>query len=164
MRPWVLATLLAALLAAIGPSAVAAQPPRAGFQTLYEEYQRFGAIAGCSHPEADLRTALDEIPADVGAYDPGFVTALNAALEQHAGGCGRIPPSPAETVSGSIVAADGSPGPAIAAARAAGAAAGEEPSTPAALIVLAACTCAALLLGGGLALTAPRSPRSRRGA
>ncbi len=160
MRRRLLATLLAALLAA-GPAAATAQQPRAGFQRLYDEYRRSGVIGGCSYREADLRAALAGIPADVEAYEPGFADALNVGLEQHAAGCARGPPEPAEPATATIVAADGSPGPAIAPARAPIGAAEADTSMPIPLIALAALAGLALLLGGALALTTPNRGRPR---
>jgi hypothetical protein len=146
-----LPALLLALLFTLPPSAIAA-PPRAGFLQLYDAYQRSGVIAGCSYREADLRAALKEMPADVEAYDPGFADALNAALEQHAAGCEEgISTAPA-AATGVIVAADGSPGPAIDPKRTADTAADAEASIPIPLIALAAVVALAALAGAALAL------------
>ena len=43
---------------------------------------------------ADLRAGLEQIPADVRAYDPGFVDALNTALNARAIGCSGSQPLP----------------------------------------------------------------------
>lgn len=152
MRRQFLATLLLALLASAGAPASAAQPPPADFLQLYDEYQRSGVIGGCSYREADLRSALTEIPADIEAYDPGFADSLNAALEQRAAGCGPVSSTSVRAAAGTIVAADGSPGPAIPRAQAP-APRGVDTSLPAPLIALVALVGFALLLGAALALT-----------
>ena len=113
-----LAVVLAftALLLLPASTAAAPAPAAVGFQGLYDEYQKLGFVYGCSHRESDLRSALSSIPADRAAYDPGFADALDAALEQRASGCSGAPTSPFPQTpasgNGTVVAADGSPGPA----------------------------------------------------
>jgi hypothetical protein len=78
---------------------------------LYGDYRRIGSVEGCDHSAAELRAALGDVPADINAYDPGFVDALNKALDRRAAGCAGAAqadrPSPA-----AVTAEDGSPGPA----------------------------------------------------
>jgi hypothetical protein len=152
---------LAALL--ISPAAAAAQ-----FEDLYHEYQRTGGrIDGCAHSADELTSALGEIPADIRAYDPGFADALNLALDQRVGGCGAAgqQQEPAKG-SGTVVAGDGSPGPAsprpVSLAEA-----GEEPGFPLALVGAMVVAAALVGLVGGIAAAryfgrAPQSgsPRS----
>jgi hypothetical protein len=114
LRPALVLALAAALL--LPGTTAAAPPPPAGFQGLYDEYQKLGFVFGCSHRESDLRSALSSIPADIAAYDPGFADALDAALEQRASGCSGAPTSPFPqtpvSAGGTVLAGDGSPGPA----------------------------------------------------
>ena len=84
----------------------------ADFQTLYDDYRSDGSIDGCAYSTAQLSSGLNGIPADVREYDPGFSDAINAALEQAAGGCG-VSPQAASDARNQISAADGSPGPAV---------------------------------------------------
>jgi hypothetical protein len=153
---------LAAVLLLPPSAAAAAAPAPVGFQGLYDEYQKLGFVYGCSHRESDLRSALSSIPADIAAYDPGFADALDAALEQRASGCsGAInspfPQTPASSA-GTVLADDGSPGPAnqhplgsLPAPEAA------DTSIPPALIVLAS------LLGIALLAAAVQALRGRLG-
>jgi hypothetical protein len=99
----------------------AAAPAGAGAQLdeIYNEYLGSGVVAGCAHTQADLETALKDIPADIRAYDPGFETALTNALEQRASGCEEAQQLAEDvlipTLFGTSEAPDGSPGPAVAA-------------------------------------------------
>lgn len=116
LRAIVAGALLAALLpAGAGAARPAERPPPADFQALYDEYQNLGVILGCSHRESDLRSALSAVPADIKAYDPGFVDALNAALEARATSCKNVLASPfaggGAAGNGTVIASDGSPGP-----------------------------------------------------
>ena len=85
----------------------------ADVESLYAEYRQTGQIQGCGHTRDELLNALDDIPADIAAYDPGFADALGDALAQRAGGCGAVPPSQGALlfVGGDATATDGSPGP-----------------------------------------------------
>jgi len=167
MRNGVLRTICAAaLLAALLPAAASAarapqRPPPAGFQALYDEYRNLGVILGCSHREADLRSALSAVPADIKAYDPGFVDALNAALESRVTSCKDTLASPfaapAGSGAGTVIASDGSPGPAHPrleqpppVAESAG------PTMPPALLALVAVVGAALLAAAAGALASSR--------
>src|SRR4051795_7634990 len=157
-RPALLLALAAALLCPACTAAAAAPPP-VSFQGLYDEYQKLGFVYGCSHRESDLRSALSSIPADIAAYDPGFADALDAALEQRASGCSGAPTSPFPqtpvSASGTILAADGSPGPAN--QRPLGSLPAPEQtdtSIPPVLAVLAAFLGVALLAAGGRLLWA----------
>lgn len=163
MRRRFLATLLLALLATVAAPARAAQPPAADFLQLYDEYQRSGAIGGCSYRAADLRAALAEIPADIEAYDPGFADALSAGLEQRAAGCEEAlsSPGPPAAAAGAVVAADGSPGPAIRRGQQpASAPVRADTSMPVPLIALAALVSLAVLVAAGM--EAIRRRRLRR--
>jgi hypothetical protein len=85
----------------------------AGFDQLFGEYRATGGIDGCAHTTADLSDTLAAVPADIKAYDPGFVDALNSALERRAAGCagvGRNLSAPLDAL-GTTRAVDGSPGP-----------------------------------------------------
>jgi hypothetical protein len=99
--------LALAVLALLALPAIAT----ADFQTLYDDYRTDGSIDGCAYSTAQLSAGLNGIPADVREYDPGFADAINAALEQAAGGCG-VSPQAASSAHDQISAADGSPGPA----------------------------------------------------
>lgn len=97
-------------LALTFPSTAAA----ADFDQLFGEYRAAGSIEGCEHTTADLSDVLAAVPADIKAYDPGFVDALNAALEGRAAGCGGGRGgalSASVEVAVAKTAADGSPGP-----------------------------------------------------
>src|SRR5512133_3323623 len=107
MRLRLIATLLVVAAALLLPAIA-----RADFQTLYDDYRTDGVIDGCAYTSSELSGGLNEIPADVREYDPGFTDAINAALEQRAAGCGAGPQAAAPTKN-EIAAADGSPGPAI---------------------------------------------------
>jgi hypothetical protein len=108
MRLRRLATMtLTALAALLFPASSGAD-----FQTLYNDYRADGVIDGCTFSTADLSSGLTDIPADVREYDPGFSEAINAALEQAAGGCGTAAEE-VPTIKNEITAADGSPGPAF---------------------------------------------------
>ena len=146
LRP---ALVLALGVALVLPAAAAAAPapPQVGFQGLYDEYQRLGFVFGCAHRESDLRSALSSIPADIAAYDPGFADALD--------------PQTPVSAAGTIIAEDGSPGPAN--QRPLGTLpAPEQADTgiPAVLIVLASLLGIALLAAAALSL---RPLRNRLG-
>jgi hypothetical protein len=150
----------AATRAALAVATIAlALPAIAGadFSGLYGEYRDFGLVDGCAHPEADLRQALEDIPPDIRAYDPGFGDALGGALEQRALGCDpESGPAENPDISGIAIAADGSPGPAGAAPLAASEAGDAGP--PAALIALLAALAGALLAAIVLLAADGRSP------
>jgi hypothetical protein len=84
----------------------------ADFQTLYDDYRSDGSIDGCAYSTDQLSSGLNGIPADVREYDPGFADAINAALEQAAGGCG-VSPQAASAAKNQTSASDGSPGPVV---------------------------------------------------
>jgi hypothetical protein len=84
----------------------------ADFQSLYDDYRSDGSIDGCAYSTSQLSSGLNGIPADVREYDPGFADAINAALEQAAGGCG-VSPQAASAAKNQTSAGDGSPGPAV---------------------------------------------------
>ena len=113
------------LLAAVACALFAAAPAAAGAQIdeIYNEYLGSGVVAGCAHTQAELETALKDIPADIRAYDPGFSIALTNALEQRAAGCDEAEQLAQDvlipTLFGTSEAADGSPGPAVASVSAA---------------------------------------------
>jgi hypothetical protein len=162
-RPLIAACLIAALL--VAPAAAAAQ-----FERLYQEYKRSaGLIDGCAHSADELSAALGEIPADIRAYDPEFAEALNRALDQQITGCGRDRPKQAqEEGGGTVVAGDGSPGPATPRPLRL-ADLGEEPGFPLAVVGAIAVAAALVGVGGGIALARhygwaprPRSPGSPR--
>jgi hypothetical protein len=145
-RTLIPALAVAALL--VAPGTAAAQ-----FERLYNEYKETGGrIDACAYSADELAAALGEIPADVRAYDPGFADALNQALDEQVGGCGQAQQreTPDEG-GGTVVAEDGSPGPADPRpVRLAGGA--EEPGFPLALAAAMAVAAALLGLGCGLAL------------
>ena len=164
LRPALVLALAAALLL---PASATAAPaaPQVGFQGLYDEYQKLGFVFGCAYRESDLRSALSSIPADIAAYDPGFADALDSALEQQASGCGGALSSPFPqtpvSAAGTIIADDGSPGPAN--QRPLGTLPAPEKADtgiPAVLIVLASLLGIALLVAAALSL---RPLRNRLG-
>ena len=60
------------------------------FDQVFKEYQSTGKINPCKHSEAELKSALSNIPNDIDAYAPDFRTALQGALEvRTAGGCDK---------------------------------------------------------------------------
>lgn len=165
MRRVVLALLSLALLTA--PAAA-----RAGtFDRIFKEYQRTGRIDPCKYSEGDLKSAQGSVPNDVQAYAPDFPNALQAAIEQRAGGScapGRQQPAPAApatspTTTAPAAATPGAsttPAPAAepvpaavaadqAIARNAATARSSDAGTPAPVVALAAV--GALLALGGLA-------------
>jgi hypothetical protein len=121
--------------------------PTAGaeFQNLYDDYRADGVIDGCSFPSSELSSGLTDIPADVREYDPGFAEAINAALEQAAGGC-NVAPAEAAALKNEISAADGSPGPALPKGLAVAEVDGDQ-GLPAVLIALIVVVGAGLLAG-----------------
>ena len=135
-------------LAAVACAVFAAAPAGAGAQldALYDEYLTSGVVAGCAHTQAELETALKDIPADIRAYDPGFATALTNALEQRASGCEEAEQLAQDvlipTLFGTSEASDGSPGPAAAAVSVAA------PPSPPAAPETESGTWIALLFGG----------------
>jgi hypothetical protein len=78
---------------------------------LYDNYRATGAVRACEHSAEELRAAVADVPADIRAYDPGFVDALDTALDRRAAGCAGTPAEVRED-DGAITAADGAPGPA----------------------------------------------------
>ena len=106
MRPPRIATLTVVAAALLWPATA-----QADFQTLYDDYRADGVIDGCAYPSSELSSGLNDVPADVREYDPGFTDALNAALEQAATGCGSGPA--AAVTKNEVTASDGSPGPAV---------------------------------------------------
>jgi hypothetical protein len=93
-------------LVAVLPGAAAAE-----VLDLYGDYRRTGSVEGCDHSAAELRAALGDVPADINAYDPGFVDALNLALDRRAAGCAGAAQA-GRLLSAAVTAEDGSPGPA----------------------------------------------------
>jgi hypothetical protein len=138
LLPTIAAALAALLLAA---------PAQADFQTLYDDYRADGAIDGCAYTAGELSSGLGDIPADVRQYDPGFPDALNAALDQVAAGCHAAPAA----ARNEVIAADGSPGPAVPHALAFKAT-GSDRGLPGVLIALIAVLAAALAAAGVFAL------------
>ena len=136
------------ILAAVASAVVAAGPTTATAQLdeLYSEYLGSGVVAGCAHTQAELETALKDIPADIRAYDPGFAEALTSALEQRASGCEEAEQLAQDvlipTLFGTSEAEDGSPGPAVAAVSVAA------PPSPPAAPQTESGTWIALLFGG----------------
>jgi hypothetical protein len=106
MRLRWLATLIAGAVLVL-PAAAAAD-----FQTFYDDYRADGVIDGCAQSPGELSSALGDIPADVREYDPAFADAINTALEQAATGC-EAAPQEAAALKNEVIAADGSPGPAL---------------------------------------------------
>ena len=78
--------LLAALAALCLPLALAPAAHADAFDTIFKEYQSTGKISACKYSEAQLKQAKGEVPNDIEAYAPDFPNALEAALEQRAGG------------------------------------------------------------------------------
>jgi hypothetical protein len=109
-----LITAVAVVLGMIAPATSPAQ-----LNQIYEEYLGSGVVGGCTHSQAELESALKDIPADIRAYDPGFATALTNALEQRAAGCEEAEQLAQDvlipTLFGTSEASDGSPGPTVAA-------------------------------------------------
>ena len=80
----------------IGVTAISPGLAFANRESTYDEYRATGVVQGCDYSAEELRAALDDIPPDIRAYDPGFADALNAALEQGAAACsGDLPRFPA---------------------------------------------------------------------
>lgn len=86
-------------------------PGRAAADVLdfYDSYRATGAVRACEHSAEELRAAVADVPADIRAYDPGFVDALDTALDRRAAGCAVAPAAP--PAGGAVTAADGAPGP-----------------------------------------------------
>ena len=114
MRRILFTAAVACVLFAAAPAGAAAQ-----LDEIYDEYLGSGVVGGCTHTQAELETALKDIPSDIRAYDPGFETALTNALEQRASGCEEAEQLAQDvlipTLFGTSEAPDGSPGPAVAA-------------------------------------------------
>jgi hypothetical protein len=153
----VLALLVLAILAA---------PAGADLGELYDEYRQTGNVTGCGRSAPELRDTLDDVPADIRAYDPGFVAELESALEQRASGCARaaIPLAGVQIAFGQQrQAADGSPAPANPRAPVppAGLAevAAESQSSPAWLLAALAIAIAGLLAAVALVRRAQPGPR-----
>jgi hypothetical protein len=100
-----------AILSAVATALLWPAAAQADFQTLYDDYNADGVIDGCAYPSSELSAGLNNIPADVREYDPGFTDALNTALEQVAAGCGTAPQ--VAVTKNEVTAVDGSPGPAV---------------------------------------------------
>lgn len=138
--------LLASLTVAAAVILIAPASAGADFQSLYNDFRADGVIDGCAYSAGDLSAGLNDIPADVREYDPSFSDAINAALEQTAGGC-NASPKQAASIKNEISAADGSPGPAPPKGLALGEA-GDGRSLPAVLVALM------IVLGAGLGAAA----------
>jgi hypothetical protein len=157
--PVVLALLVLAILAAA--------PAKADLGDLYEEYRQTGNVTGCGRSAPELRDALDDVPADIRAYDPGFVAELESALEQRASGCARaaIPLAGVQIAFGQERrSADGSPAPADPRApvppAGLGEVAAESRTSPAWLLAGLAIAIAGLLAAVVLVRRAKPAPRS----
>lgn len=151
------ATLALGLAALLIPA-----PAVADVEGLYDEYLRAGSIDGCAQSRADVLEALQEMPTDIAAYDPGFTDALNRALEQQASGCRSLSSEQLEFFAGAgtVTSADGSPGPSPPSSALSGAPAGPpEAASKTPVLLLLGLTAAALLL----ALAAILTPGRRRG-
>jgi hypothetical protein len=136
-------------IATIAATLLLAPAAGAGFQNLYDDYSADGVIDGCAFPSSELSAGLTDIPADVREYDPGFTEAINAALEQAAGGCDAAP-AEAAALKNEIAAVDGSPGPALPEGVAVAAVDGDR-GMPAVLIALIVLLAAGLAAGALLA-------------
>jgi hypothetical protein len=112
---------------------------------LYDSYRATGAVRACEHSAEELRAAVADVPADIRAYDPGFVDALDTALDRRAAGCAGAPAAP--PAGGTVTAADGAPGPPSPLRRLRPVSGSGPERTPLALAFGAV----ALLLGGSLA-------------
>jgi hypothetical protein len=84
--PLAVLTLLGAGLA--GPSAAPAQDVPAAVLT---DFRQDGRIAACAHPEAEVRRALDQLPADADVQAPDLRAQLEASAEAHTSGRCRAP-------------------------------------------------------------------------
>jgi len=155
MRPRLAATIIVAATALM----LLPQSAAADFQTLYDDYHSDGVIDGCAYSTAELSAGLNEIPADVREYDPGFSDAINGALEQRAAGCGAT--AQAAPARNEVRAADGSPGPAPP-QRLVFATAGGGRGMPAVLVALIVVLAAALGAAGMLAAVRHRGRRRSR--
>ena len=160
-------TLRIALAAAALAAPAVAQAN--AFDQIFKDYQRTGKVEPCKYSQAQLQQAQSQVPNDVQAYAPDFPNALQAALEQRAGGAcrsgGQAPvqtttaatPPPATTPaaptpSGVTTTPAPTPDPTVAPAandqaiaRTAASASGSDASVPAPVVALA-------VLGGLLAL------------
>jgi hypothetical protein len=74
-----LAVLLALLVVPAGAAA-------AGFEPLYRDFKKDGAISSCRWSDAQLRAAERDIPADVDQYAPAFAEQIAVARDRHARG------------------------------------------------------------------------------
>ena len=121
----------------------------ADVESLYDEYRNAGQIAGCVHDRGELRDALESIPTDIEAYDPGFADALNYALAQGASGCEGLPAAAAAPLlgDGTVAAADGAPGPAPVPSVEPDVASAAPPAGRASIFVLLALSAGAALAG-----------------
>ena len=150
------AALCAALLSVPAPAGATTPHVGADLRTLYSVYQLSGGIPPCLFRAADLRAALESVPADITAYDPGFSEALNEAALAPAAGCHGHRPAVAAGA-GTITASDGSPGPANPVARIPEPRlSGGGPSIPAPLAALAAVALGAIIIFGGSELLGKR--------
>lgn len=128
---------------------------------LYDDYRANGRIDGCQNTEANLEEALETIPGDIAAYDPGFAEALNTALNDRALGC-----SGEDLGLGDALVAipgaspDGSPGPPPAPVSVIGAPAAPDGPSSAPLVALALVTLALAGTAAGVQLLRRRSATS----
>jgi hypothetical protein len=100
---------VAALALALGASAPAAHA--GGFSKIFADYQKDGRIDACAYSESQLTKAKGQVPNDIEAYAPDFPKALDAALEQRAGGgCAKgANPAPGATTTAAATPATTTP-------------------------------------------------------
>ncbi|MEY2534052.1 MAG: hypothetical protein QOF29_1962 [bacterium] len=84
MRPWLLAAVLLALLAA--PAAQAKSSGEKTASKIFADYTKRGRLDACKYTSAELQTALDHVTPDIRQYASDYPDALKAAISQRAGG------------------------------------------------------------------------------
>lgn len=100
----------ASIVAVLSLVALLAAPATADVYDLYAEYRSTGSVYACRHSTEELRAAVGDVPADINAYDPGFVASLDLALDQRVAGCDALRKA-ANRHTAAVTAEDGSPGP-----------------------------------------------------
>lgn len=60
--------------------------PAVASASTYDDYSQDGSIGACDYSAGQLQGDIDGAPADIRQYDPGYVEALNRALNERASG------------------------------------------------------------------------------
>src|SRR3989442_6769882 len=77
-----------ALATSLGAASLAHAASGNAFLVTFYDYKADGVINGCAYTENQLKDAQKHVPPDIEQYAPDFPSALQAALEQRARGCG----------------------------------------------------------------------------